>query len=118
MLSERLSMTSIPAADAWERVMDERPELDLQTTGPDMFEHASYAGTYLNTAVTYAVLTGRNPEGLEFRPVDLIPDPDTVAPGIRRDVERMREGAVITDADAAYLQRIAWETVQQRYSAP
>jgi hypothetical protein len=43
--------------------------------------------------------------------VDLLPNPESVQPGIKRDIERMHEAWQISDEDIAFLQRIAWETV-------
>ena len=88
----------------------ERPDLALVDPS-DPGRHASVPGTYLNTAVIYATLFGRSPEGATYRPVDLLPDLESVKPAFKLDMERMHEAWQISDEDMAYLQGIAWETV-------
>jgi hypothetical protein len=73
-----------PVGVAMENALAERP--DLAMLGLDM-KHASSAGTYLAAATIYATLFDRSPEGLDY-------------------------AVYITPEDAAFLQRIAWETVQ------
>ena len=55
--------------------------------GPDR-EHPSVHGTYLATCVVYATIYGKDPTGFTYIP-----------PGI-------------TPEDAAFLQKTAWQTVQ------
>jgi hypothetical protein len=59
----------------------------LTQYAPDR-EHPSIHGTYLATAVLYAVLFIRNPEGIAYAP------------------------AAIAAEDAKFVRRVAWETVQ------
>ena len=74
-----------PAALAFEKAMVQRPDLVL--IGPDRI-HATWTGAYLAAATVYATLFERSPEGLEY--------------------------AFGLDADtAAFLQRVAWETVTE-----
>jgi hypothetical protein len=75
-----------PVGVAMDMSLAERP--DLAMLGSDA-EHESEAGTYLAAATIYATLFDASPEGLDF-----------VANGVTPD-------------DAAYLQRIAWEAVQE-----
>ena len=63
----------------------ERPDLDL--FAPDR-EHPSIHGTYLETCVVYATVMRSSPVPLRY-----------VAPGI-------------SESDASYLRRVAWETFQ------
>lgn len=74
------------------RSLRERPGLNLYA--PDEM-HPSWAGTYLEGCVLYATIFGRSPIGLTHR----ISDTTT------GDWQ-------ISEEDAADLQRIAWETVQ------
>jgi thiosulfate/3-mercaptopyruvate sulfurtransferase len=104
---------AIPVAKAglaWDSALAEKPALPLRG-GAETHFHASVPGTYLNTAVIFATLFGQTPEGLAFRPVDVLPDPDSVKPGFRRDIERLHEQWRISEEDIAFLQRVAWETV-------
>jgi hypothetical protein len=79
----------IPAGIAFARAMAARPELDLYV--PDL-RHPSLAGTYLAAATTFAAIFGRSPEGNRY---DAGLDAET----------------------AAFLQRTAWQTVQEYLGA-
>jgi hypothetical protein len=75
-----------PVGGAMSKALAERP--DLAMLGPDA-EHESLAGTYLAATTIYATLFDQSPEGLPYHPENL------------------------TEEDASFLQRIAWETVQE-----
>lgn len=75
----------IPAGLAFARAMAERPALDLYV--PDL-RHPSLPGTYLAAATTFAALFGRSPEGNRYT-------------------------AGLDAETAAFLQRIAWQTVRE-----
>jgi hypothetical protein len=79
----------IPAGLAFARAYAERPELNLHA--PDL-RHPSLAGTYLAAATTYASLFGRSPEGNGYT-------------------------AGLEAETAAFLQRVAWQTVRDYYGA-
>jgi hypothetical protein len=83
--AEELNVEVAPAGLAWQRSIRERPEIDLYA--PDR-EHPSIHGTYLTTAVVFATIFAQSPVGIAYAP-----------PGITAD-------------EAAYLQRVAWETCQ------
>ena len=72
-----------PVALAMERARAERPDLEL--IGEDTI-HATWAGAYLSAVVVYATLFDRSPEGLPYH-------------------------FGISDEDADFLQRIAWQEV-------
>jgi hypothetical protein len=72
-----------PAALAFERSEAERPDLVL--IGPDQV-HADWDGAYLAALTVYATLFDRDPEGIAYH-------------------------FGLTEDDAAFYQRIAWETV-------
>ena len=74
-----------PVGVAMANALTERP--DLPMLGPDA-ENESPAGAYLAAAVIYATLYDRSPEGLPYH-----------------------HWALSTD-DAAFLQRVAWQTVE------
>ena len=105
----RLGIPVAPAAAAWEAAMAARPDLSLRAGTGEW--QATIPGTYLNTAVLYATIFGLNPQENPYRPVQLLPDLDTVAPSFKRDMERIHEQWTISDEDAAFLQQIAWEAV-------
>jgi hypothetical protein len=66
------------------RAQAERPDLAL--IGADEV-HATWEGAYLAAAVIYATLFDRSPEGLPFH-------------------------HALSEDDAAFLQRVAWETLE------
>lgn len=86
-MGEELDVPVAPAALAWQRAMKERPDLVLYS---DM-RHPTVHGTYLGVCVVYATVLGKSPEGLSYWPED--------------------DG--VSEGDAAFLQRIAWETVEE-----
>jgi hypothetical protein len=79
----------IPAGLAFARSMAERPGLDLYVAD---LRHPSLAGTYLAAATTYATLSGHSPVGNGY-------------------------DAGLGAETAAFLQRMAWETVQGYFGA-
>ena len=74
----------IPAGLAFARAMAERPAVELYTSD---LRHPSLAGTYLAAATSFAALLGRSPEGNSYR-------------------------AGLDAETAAFLQRVAWQTVR------
>jgi hypothetical protein len=83
-IEEELDATVAPVAMAMIDSLVEWPELDM--LGPDM-SHPSVHGLYLAAAVIYGTIYERSPEGLAYHP----------------------EG--VSEEEAAYLQRIAWEAI-------
>jgi hypothetical protein len=85
-----LKVDVAPVGLAWERAMQQRSSLNLYA--PDR-EHPSLHGTYLATAVVYATVFSKDPSPLTYLPPDITAD------------------------DAAFLRRVAWESVQAALSA-
>jgi len=83
-----LNATVAPVGRAWQAALAERPERGLHVEDKS---HPNQHGTYLAACVFYATLTGRDPRGLPNAGLDEV-------------------GA----DDAAFLQRIAWQTVTGR----
>jgi len=90
-LARELNANFVPVGSAWQTVRRERPELTLHNTDK---VHPGIHGAYLRDCVFYAVLTGQSPVGIPFRTV------------LGREVE-------IEPDIAAYLQEVAWKTVQR-----
>ncbi len=84
-LGRELRVPVAPVGLAFQRALAERPTLAM--LGPDK-EHESIHGTYLAANVIYATLFSESPEGLKYCP------------------------AGVSMEEAAFLQRIAWQTVQ------
>jgi hypothetical protein len=80
-----------PVGLAWQRSIQERPDLNL--FGLDKI-HPSIRGTYLTACVLYATIFDQSPVGLAYLP-------DATLSGRWE----------MTEDEAAFLQRIAWETV-------
>jgi hypothetical protein len=92
-LGHELGVPVAPVGVAFQRALAERPALAM--LGPDK-EHETIHGTYLAASVIYATLFGESPAGFKYHPTG------------------------VSAEEAAFLQRIAWETVQtwrvRRYS--
>jgi hypothetical protein len=89
-VAEELGVEVAPVGLAWQRARRERPDLQLLSDSV----HASFRGEYLAACVFYATLFERSPVGLPYL------------------------GTIAMDPElAAFLQRIAWETVQD-YEQP
>jgi hypothetical protein len=84
-IGQELGVPVAPVGIAFQRAMKERPELAM--LGRDK-EHESIHGTYLAANVIYATIFGQSPKGLPYRPA-----------GVSAD-------------EAAFLQGVAWATVQ------
>ena len=106
-IAAELSLKVAPVGLAWQRARQESPTPDLYM--PDRMAPSIY-GTYLAACVLYATILGKDPTGLAYRPADLFPD----AAPIVKDV--IRRWPKITEEEAAFLQCIAWETVQEYQS--
>ena len=100
-----------PVGLAWERSYNERPDFSLFASDS---VHPNIQGTYLTACVLYATIFGQNPIGTAYRPADVFPDPATGKPMFQRDMQRMRDQYRISEDEAEFLQRIAWETVQEQ----
>ena len=87
-IGKKLGAQVVPVGLAFERAIQERPDLKLRIADR---KHPTLAGTYLAACTFYAALHQQNPEGLSYT-AGLDPD------------------------DAAFLQRVAWDTVES-YSA-
>jgi hypothetical protein len=86
IISTELNAFVAPVGIAFQRARVERPDLAMLVNDK---EHESIHGTYLAASVIYASLFGENPQGLPYTP------------------------AGVSAQEAAFLQRIAWETVQE-----
>jgi hypothetical protein len=83
--AKELNVDVAPVGLAWQEVSKQRPGMNVY--GPDQ-EHPSIYGTYLATCVVYATIYNRDPSGLAYAPSGVAPE------------------------EAAFLQRIAWQAVQ------
>ncbi len=84
-LAKELNVDVAPVGLAWQQASRQQPALDMYAADR---EHPSVYGTYLATCVLYATIYGKDPSGFKY-----------VAPGM-------------TSEQAAFLQKTAWQTVQ------
>ena len=89
-IAMELGLDVAPVGFAWQSAMEERPELDMYDSDEI---HPSIHGTYLTVNVMYATIFGESPIGLTYLPTE--------------------DSGVVTEEEATFLQRIAWETVQE-----
>ena len=106
-VGKELKAKVAPVGLAWEQVFEAQPKLNLFDADG---EHANIRGTYLALCVLYATIFDQSPEGLRYRPVDLLPDSPMV--------KNIRYQWALSDEEAAFLQRMAWETVQEYQGKP
>jgi hypothetical protein len=90
-ISMELNASVAPVGNAFHLAQAERPGLDMLVGDK---EHESIHGTYLAASVIYASLFRESPQGLTYTPTG------------------------VSIEEAAFLQRIAWKTVQEPLWAP
>ena len=101
LLGQELGALVSPVGIAWHQARRERPDLDLHYEDGS---HPSPTGTYLAACVFSATLFGQSPEGLSsIRQSTRFATPQE---GDAIDIEPLSE------AEAAFLQRIAWDAVR------
>jgi hypothetical protein len=98
-LATELGVEVAPVGLAWQRAMEERPEVDLYNAGGTF---PSIYGTYLAANVVYATVLGKDPSGLAYLPAEGI-----------YPLSNGETVSGITEEEAAFLRRIAWETIQE-----
>lgn len=123
-----------PCSSAWAKVYEERPDLALQH--PQDSSHPGDAGHFLNMACFYAALTHSSPEGKLPRDFHVWPHLNKEQKEVRKNEleaafsafkpkayqarlpEWMRRNAgagyrgQLTEADARYLEKTAWDVWQ------
>jgi len=110
-IGQELKAIVAPVGLAWESALKERPQLILHL--PDK-AHPNQCGSYLAACVFYAILFGQSPEGLPGKLAGPAVDYTGSVRGDKGHVELVNLSA----ADAALLQKIAWQTVQQQSKSP
>jgi hypothetical protein len=103
-IAKELGALIAPAGIAWQSAFKEVAKLELHTADQS---HPNPAGSYLTACVLYAVMFAQSPEGLtgkiEGKPVN---------PETGQMSQTKSELVNLSAAQAATLQRIAWETVK------
>lgn len=83
--AKELNVDVAPVGLAWQQAIKQRPGTTFYAADQ---EHPTISGTYLATCVVYATIFDRDPSGLAYAPAGITPE------------------------DAAFLQKVAWQTVQ------
>jgi hypothetical protein len=111
-IGQGLGVKVAPVSLAFSRALKERPDLGLYA--PDG-QHPSWAGIYLEACVLYATIFERSPVGLTYRMSGRALGDWQVSSVFEQQVLLYLNGFdwQISEKDAADLQRIAWETVQE-----
>jgi hypothetical protein len=94
-IGDELDVKVAPVGIAWANALSERPDFNLYS-GDDV--HSNLRGLYLTICVLYATMFEESPEGIAFPPEALLSE--------------LEDHESMTDDDIAFLQRIAWETIQ------
>lgn len=93
-----------PVGLAWQTALKARPNLELHVADKS---HPNPAGSYLAACVFYATIFGKSPERLAARITGTIVENSGTVTGSQGDLVNLNK------EDAAFLQKIAWETVQK-----
>jgi hypothetical protein len=101
---QELGVKVAPVALAFRRSLQEQPDLKLYAADS---AHPSWGGLYLQGCVLYATIFERSPVGLTYRGSGAAPDEWEALTRML-----LSEDCVLSEEDAAFLQRIAWETVR------
>jgi hypothetical protein len=100
-----LGVKVAPVDLAFQRAMKERPDLNLYDT--EVFTIGNGYGFYLAMCVLYATVFDRSPVGLPYR----LEDVNGYVP--LQSQWTMPAGWKMSEADAAFLQKVAWATVTE-----
>lgn len=96
---EELGLKVAPVGLAFQRSLQERPDLELYDEDDDATVH----GYYLMMCVLYGTIFDRSPVGLSYR---MAPGEFPTTMGVSFEEE-------ISEEDAAFLQQLAWDTVTE-----
>ena len=88
LIAREINAIVVPCGKAWEKAIANNTNFNLYNSDN---VHPSTEGTYLNACVFFATLSGRNPEGTSFAPVNY---------------------PISSQSDIQYARTNAWQTVQ------
>jgi hypothetical protein len=103
VVGEELDVPVAVVGTAWSAAIHQRPDLGLYLGDGS---HPNPAGSYLAACVLYATLTGLSPVGA---PRELAGTPWNFGGPVASDNQTIL--ASLSEEDAGFLQRLAWETV-------
>jgi hypothetical protein len=99
-IASELGIRVAPVGLAWQRSIQERPELELYDSDG---VHPTVTGTYLTICVLYATIFEASPIGLDYQPFDIFAG--------NKAMEMTYKSWQLTEDEVAFLQQIAWDTV-------
>ena len=102
-IARELGAMVAPVGIAWQNALKENPKLVLHDRDQS---HPNFAGSYLAASVFYALLYDRSPEGLAEK------GPKKEPATSENDLSNSPDAVNLTDADAAFIHRVAWKTVK------
>jgi len=105
-IGKELNDTVVPVGMAWEAALKARPDFTLHVADKS---HPNPAGSYLAACVFYATLYGQSPEGLSSRIIGTIIDHTGKVSDTQGELINLNK------EDAAFLQKIAWQTMRQHH---
>ncbi len=103
-IGKELGDTVVPVGLAWQAALKAKPTLELHVADKS---HPTPTGSYLAACVFYATLFGKSPEGLTSR------ISGTVIDHTGKVGDSQGELVNLNKEEAAFLQKIAWQTVHQ-----
>jgi hypothetical protein len=106
-IGKDLGDTVAPVGLSWHKAMKAQPDFELYVADKS---HPNPAGSYLAACVFYATLFGKTPEGLAARITG------TIIEHTGKISDAQGELINLSKQDAAFLQKIAWETVRNSQS--
>lgn len=109
-LAKELNAIVAPVGLAWENALKQQPQLALHLEDKS---HPTPRGSYLAACVLYATIYGQSPEGL---PARLLGHKVDTSGRVEKSQDNAGKVELINlaSAEAALLQRIAWQTVKQQ----
>ncbi len=102
-IAKELNALLVPVGQVWQQAFKENPQIVLHL--PDQ-SHPNSMGSYLSACLFFAVLLARSPENLP----GLIVGKSVSTDG--RVNEEKSELVSLNKGDAAFLQRLAWQTIK------
>ncbi len=105
-IGKELNDMVVPVGLAWQAALKARPDFALHIVDKS---HPNPAGSYLAACVFYATLYGQSPEGLSARITGTIIDHTGKVSDAQGELINLNK------EDAAFLQRVAWQTMRQHH---
>jgi len=110
-IAKELNAIVAPVGIAWENALKSNPQLALHREDKG---HPTPTGSYLAACVLYATIYGKSPEGLPGQIIGIQIDHTGRIISDQDENKGQAELVNLSPEQAAMLQKIAWQTVQQQ----